>query len=198
MKLYISLLLLFIFSLNACEDPVYTPKPRGFPKVELPEKEYQKFSESYCDFTFNYPTYAKVEQDRYYFENEAPHPCWFDINVPQLAAKIHCSYVSLEKEIKTLDDLRNDAFKLVSKHNVKADYIDELPIKRPDGTFGYAFDIEGPVASPFQFFLTDGEKHFLRGSLYFNAEAKPDSLAPMYDFMKTDIMELINTIEWSN
>ena len=92
--------------------------------------------------------------------------------------------------------MRNDAFKLVSKHNLKASYIDELPIERPDGTFGYAFDIEGPVASPFQFFLTDGNEHFLRGALYVEALAKPDSLAPIYEFMKTDVMQLVNTLKW--
>jgi len=197
MKYTLSFLVLFSTLILSCGDPaVLTPKPRAFPKIEFPEKTYQKFSGEFCEFTFNYPKYAKIQQDEYYFEDNAPHACWFDINVPELNGKIHCSYVPLDKRINTLDEMRSDAFQLVGKHNLKASYIDELPIEKPDGTFGYAFDIEGPVASPFQFFLTDGKEHFVRGALYFNSQAKPDSLAPMYEFMKTDIMELINTLEW--
>ena len=58
------------------------------------------------------------------------------------------------------------------------------------------FNIEGPAASPFQFYLTDSTHHFLRGALYFKSEAKPDSLKPMIEFMKTDIIEMINTFAW--
>lgn len=198
MKYFLTFFVLILITLFSCEDPVLSPKPRAYPKVEFPEKSYQKFEEDFCSFTFNYPTYAKIQQDEYYFEDKAPHQCWFDVEVPHFKGKIHCSYVPLDRKINTLDEMRSDAFQLVGKHNLKASYIDELPIEKPDGTFGYAFDIEGPVASPFQFFLTDGEKHFVRGALYFNTQTRPDSLAPIYDFMKTDIMELINTLEWTD
>lgn len=189
--LFFSITILFY----ACDDAVLTPKPRGFPKVNFPEKAYKKFNAPYCDLTFNAPAYAEIKQDKFYFGKEAPNSCWFDIFTPQLSSKIHCSYVPLDAT-NTLDKMRGDAFKLANQHNVKANFIDELPINRPDGTFGMVFDIEGEVASPFQFYLTDGENHFLRGSLYFNVQSRPDSLAPILDFVKTDIMELVNTLKW--
>lgn len=196
MKYLLPFSFLFLLVGFGCDDPALAPKPRAYPKIIFPEKAYEKFEKEFCEFTFNFPKYAKIQQDELFFEEEVPHQCWFDIYVPELNGKIHCSYVPLDRKINTLDEMRNDAFKLVGKHNQKASYIDELPIEKPDGTFGYAFDIEGPVASPFQFFLTDGEKHFLRGALYIESQAKPDSLAPIFEFMKTDIMELINTLEW--
>ena len=99
---------------------------------------------------------------------------------------------------ENFEKLRNDAFSLANKHNIKANYIDELPIEKPNGVRGFVFNIEGPVASPFQFYLTDVEdQHFLRASLYFNTQARPDSLAPVLDFVKTDLMHLINTFEWT-
>lgn len=189
--LFFSITILFY----ACDDAVLTPKPRGFPKVDFPEKAYKKFDAPYCNLTFNAPAYAEIKQDEFYFGKEAPNSCWFDIFTPQLSSKIHCSYVPLDAT-NTLDKMRGDAFKLANQHNVKANFIDELPINRPDGTFGMVFDIEGEVASPFQFYLTDGENHFLRGSLYFNVQSRPDSLAPILDFVKTDIMELVNTLKW--
>jgi hypothetical protein len=59
------------------------------------------------------------------------------------------------------------------------------------------YSIEGPSASPFQFYLTDSAQHFLRGSLYFNSRTNPDSLAPILNFVRIDLSHLINTFEWT-
>ena len=44
--------LLFIFILQSCEEQIFTPKPRAYPKIDFPEKAYQPFNESACDFKF--------------------------------------------------------------------------------------------------------------------------------------------------
>ena len=185
--------LLFFFS--SCEETIYTPKPRGFPRVVYPEKAYQPFNENYCQFTFQYPKYALIQRDTLFFDEKPPSDCWFNIQIPSLNATVHCSYYAIDKT-NTYEKLRADAFALAGKHNSKADYIDELPIKKPNNVSGFVFDIQGPAASPFQFYLSDSTHHFLRGALYFNAQVRPDSLAPVFDFVKKDVMEMINTFEW--
>lgn len=186
--------LLFVGCFISCgNEEVYTPKPRAFPKVAYPERGFQKMDANFCAFTFDYPTYANIQQDTAFFDDRPSNPCWFDIQMPAFNAKLHCSYTPIQGDF---EKLRNDAFTLANKHNIKANYIDELPVNKPNGVSGLVFDIEGPVASPFQFYLTDTENHFLRASLYFNAKARPDSLAPILNFIKTDIMEMINTFEW--
>jgi gliding motility-associated lipoprotein GldD len=183
------------FALFSCDEPVYTPKPRGYPRVMLPEKGYQKFDKTFCEFGFDYPKYATIEQDKMFFDEKAPSDCWFNIKIPNLNAEIYCSYYKING-INTLEKLRGDAFKLAGKHNVKADFIDELPIQKPNKVSGFLFNIEGPAACPFQFYLTDSTKHFMRGALYFNTEAKPDSLKPAVEFLKTDVLQMINSFEW--
>jgi gliding motility-associated lipoprotein GldD len=178
-----------------CNEPSYTPKPRGYPRVILPQKAYQKFGEKYCQFTFDYPTYATIEQEALFFDEKAPSDCWFNIKINSLNAEIHCSYYDIKNE-NTFEKLKKDAFQLAGKHNIKADYIDELPVKKPNNVSGFVFDIEGSAASPFQFYLTDSSKHFLRGALYFNTQSRADSLKPIVEFMKVDIMNMINTFEW--
>ncbi|MEL6865995.1 MAG: hypothetical protein AAFP19_16330 [Bacteroidota bacterium] len=192
----IAFLSLLILIFNACGTEMsISPKPRGFPKVIYPEKTYQTFKGNYCDFAFEYPTYARIQQDTLFFDEAPTHPCWFDILIPDFDARVHCSYHAINQR-NTFEKLREDAFKLANKHNVKASYIDEFPIKKPNEVSGFAFSIEGPAASPFQFFLSDEKNHFIRGSLYFDTQARPDSLAPILDFVKKDLMQLINTFEW--
>lgn len=182
--------------LQSCNDePVITPKPRGFPKVTYPEKSYQPFDESYCEFSFEYPKYAKIEKSNSFFDERPTNECWFDISIPHFDAKIHCTYSSIDKK-ETGEKLKADAFELAHKHNIKAKYIEEINIDTKNGAKGIAFNLEGEVASPFQFFVTDEENHFVRGSLYFNTEVAPDSLAPIFSFVKKDIEHMINTLEW--
>ncbi|MFK8007534.1 MAG: hypothetical protein AB8H03_14240 [Saprospiraceae bacterium] len=186
----------FGFILQSCEDEAaITPKPRGFPKVVYPEKSYQSFEEGYCDFSFQYPSYAKIEKSNSFFDERPSNECWFDISIPNFNATIHCTYSPIDKK-ETGEKLKADAFELAHKHNIKAKYIEEINIDTKNGAKGIAFNLEGEVASPFQFFVTDEEKHFLRGSLYFNTEVAPDSLAPIFSFVKKDIEYMINTLEW--
>ena len=188
---------MLIFGLSSCnEELVFTPKPRAFPKINFPERSFQEFDMDFCQFSFEYPSYAQIQKDTLFFDETPVDPCWFDLYVPVFDAKVHCSYYPIDKQ-NTLEKLQSDAFNLANKHNIKANYIDELPLEKPNGVSGFVFSIEGPVASPFQFYLTDqDEKHFLRGSLYFNTQSRPDSLAPVFDFMKEDLMHLINTFAW--
>jgi gliding motility-associated lipoprotein GldD len=58
-------------------------------------------------------------------------------------------------------------------------------------------EIEGEVPSQFQFTMTDSSNNFLRGALYFDTKVQNDSLQPAIDYVKKDLMHMINTLEWS-
>ncbi len=182
--------------ISACSEDASTPKPRAYPKVIYPQHAYQKFDKHYCSFSFEYPTYATIEQDTSYFDEKPKSPCWFNLNIPSLNATVYFSYYDI-KGANSYDKLKQDAFTLASKHNIKADFIDELPINKSKNVKGFAFNIEGAAASPFQFYVTDSTHRFLRGALYFNSKSRPDSIAPVVNFVKTDIMQMINTFEWN-
>lgn len=202
MPKYIPSLLLFVFILSffACtEDIIYTPKPRAYPKIEFPKQGgVANFDLEMCDLKFQRPDYTKVEKDSLFFNEGAKHPCWFDITYPMFSGRVHCTYVDISKE-NPFNKLINDAHTLANQHNIKADYIDTYIINNPKAkVYGTVFNIEGPVASPYQFYLTDSTNHFFRGSLYFKTQSNADSLAPVLEFVKKDIIQMINTFEWEN
>lgn len=198
--LYIKTLALWVFLGFGCGnlsgDGEYSPKPRTYPRINFPAKGQRPFTEHYCAFSFQYPAYAEVKQDTLFFDEKPLHPCWFDLTMPTLGARLYCTYYPINKS-KKMEDLVGDAFDLVSKHNVRADYIEEFPFSNPEKkVYGFVFDFKGASATPFQFYVTDSTQHFLRGSLYFNTQIRPDSLAPVIDFVKKDVMEMLNTFEW--
>ncbi len=185
-----------IFLIGACNNEVvYTPKPRTYPRIIFPERTYQKFDKDYCNFTFEYPTYATIRQDRDFLNEAAKHPCWFDVVIPNLNGRVHCTYYPI-KDKKHFEELVGDAFELVYKHNIRADYIEDYPFKKSKDVSGFVFNFKGPSATPFQFYLTDSTQHFIRGALYFKTQTRPDSLAPVIDFVKKDVVNMMNTFEW--
>ncbi|MEL6719346.1 MAG: hypothetical protein AAFO82_14460 [Bacteroidota bacterium] len=188
-------LVIALFCFFSCEDPVYNPKPRTYPKVNYPERTYDTFKSDNCNFTFEYPAYAEITQSQNIAQSENNPDCIFDLYIPNFDSRLHCTYYSIENK-KDFAELWNDAFDLANKHNVRADFIEEAKIATPKGVGGFAFDIKGPAASPFQFFLTDSTQHFMRASLYFNTQVRQDSMAPVYEFVIEDLMKMIDSFEW--
>ncbi|MGB1017876.1 MAG: hypothetical protein ACPGVH_02305 [Chitinophagales bacterium] len=193
--LYRNLILLFIGALffSSCEETVYTPKPIAYPRIHFPEKgDYINYKLADCPFNFEYPKYASLENDP---SGKEKNPCWFNINFDDFNAKIYMSYKEIGPEI-SLEKVLEDAHKLKNAHNKKADYIDEAVIKNKNGVEGELSEIGGNVATNVQFYLSDYENHYIRGALYFRATPNIDSVQPIVDFIKADMMHVFETFNW--
>ena len=185
-------IIIFVTALfTGCKES-YSPKPRGYFRIDLPEKSYQKLDTT-LPYTFEYPTYATITHDPYAPQEKN----WINVNFPSFKAVLHISY---EPVHNNLDKFLNDAHTLVSKHIPKADAIYDSLIYHPEKRiYGLAFKIEGlGTASAYQFYVTDSVKNYLRGALYFNLKPNNDSLAPVIDFLEKDIDHMVNTMKWKN
>ena len=186
------------FFLYRCADDVPpVPKPRSYPRVEYPQRDYVGLNADYCNFTFERPASSTVVQETSFFDDAPADPCWFDLQLaPALNGSIHFSYYPV-RSYEQWEELRDEAFELVGVHNQRASDIEEIVVHRDEAdVHGVAFDIAGPAASPFQFFLTDTTDHFLRGALYFDTRVDPDSLAPVVAYVKEDIFRIVESLEW--
>lgn len=184
--LFATTVCLFFMALSCHENSV--PRPRGHFRIDLPEKEYTRF-DSLCPFTFEYPVYSVIRK-----EPGMDEFCWFNIEFPEYKGKLHLSYMDVDNNLRLLTE---DAHTLAYKHSVKADAIEErLWVNDSKNVYGIIYLISGDAASPVQFFVTDSISHYLRGSLYFDAQPNKDSLAPVINFFREDIEHLIETLEW--
>jgi len=188
-KILILFLSTLILNLAGCRQD-YTPKPRGYFRIDFPEKEYVRFDTTY-PYSFEYPAYAKVITDN----RATSEPYWINIDFPQFQGRIHISYKPVNDN---LTQYLEDARTFVVKHIPKADAIDDSLIYRPeDRVYGLIYYIEGSqAASSCQFFVTDSSARFLRGALYFNVSPNNDSLAPVIAFIREDIRHMLTTFQW--
>lgn len=194
-----SLLILSFFLFFACggeNEAAYGPKPRMYPYEELPEADYVTvYDKTDCGFTFRKSTHALIQDRQMYFDDKLPDNCWFDLTYPNLRANIHFTYYPIGAA-HTFEDLSAESFQMVYEHSAIASSIEEIPINQDGRTSGMSFELKGPVASPFQFFVTDTSEHFLRGALYFQVQPNPDSIAPVLKYIHADMDTLIKSIEW--
>jgi gliding motility-associated lipoprotein GldD len=174
-------------------DRQYLPKPLGYNKLVLPEPEYISSPDS-LPYTFQYSKHAQLLDDT----TSISERYWVEIYYPQLKANIHLTYKALNQDEELLKEFLKDAFTLTAKHQIKAYAIDEIIVKTPSGKTAAIAELQGDVPSQFQFTLTDSVQNFLRGALYFDTKVNNDSLAPAIEYMKKDMMQLINTVQWRN
>jgi gliding motility-associated lipoprotein GldD len=189
---YIILLSSLVFLFSSCtSDKVATPKPKGYFRINFPERVYKNFNEG-CAYSFQYPSYATLTDDT----DKNAQPCWKNLNFEPFNGVLHITYYDVFSP-QTYNEMTENARTLAMKHTVKADAIDQRVINYPDKkVYGLYYSIEGNTASSVQFFLTDSVNHYLRGALYFNERPQYDSIQPVVKFIKQDIDKLIETFQW--
>lgn len=169
--------------LSCAKDP--QPKPNGELRLEYPTAKYQSFT-SPCNFTFDYSTSAKVV--------DAKNPCWYYVEYPKMKAKLFITYFPIKNDFALHV---KESEKMVYEHTIKATAIDTKSFSYPERqVFGNFYELKGPTASNLQFFVTDSTKHYITANLYFNSRPKPDSLAPAIDYIKKDLLHMIDTFQW--
>jgi gliding motility-associated lipoprotein GldD len=178
---------------TACNSP-FIPKQKGYANFNFPVKSYQVFNAPNFPYTFEYPTYAFVDNQINYFGENKSKDAWINIQFPSLNGTLYISYKKIKSQ--QLDTLINDAYKFASNHSNKATYIADSVFTTQQGVYGVFFNIGGDVATAYQFFLTDSNTHFFRGALYFNTTPNADSLSIYNDFLFKDVAHLVNTFKW--
>lgn len=190
----LSIFVLLIFMVS-CNSDYTQGKKKGYYRIDFPAKQYQLFDRPGYPYTFEYPVYGEVVKDSTFFNDKAGD-WWININFPVFHGKIHVSYKTIHNRLG-FDSLITDAFKMAHRqHDDVSTGIEDSVMQTPNGTEGIYFSLGGNTATANQFFITDSTKHFLRGALYFNATPNADSLGIVNDFLKQDLMHLINTLKW--
>ena len=165
----------------------YSPKPKGYLRIDLAQKTDQLFKPKNCPFSF-------VTSN--YFELLTKSNCWIDLKYAKHNATIHLTYKKIQGD---LFQLIEDSRKMAYKHTVKADAINEkIYLNTVNKTYGTLYDIQGHAASAVQFHITDSINNFMRGALYFHAIPNQDSLAPIIDYLRDDIIKIIETLSWED
>jgi gliding motility-associated lipoprotein GldD len=191
------IVILLTLSLFACrtkradEASNFVPKPKGYNRIDLPAHAYRQLPNEH-PYTFEYSQQAVIKPDT--FKRAEPH--WIYVYYPKYQANIQFTYKPLNGNMTKLQHLIADAHTLSAKHQVKAYAIKERIYQAQSGQKATMFELEGEVPSQVQFYMTDSSKHYLRAALYFQTATANDSLAPVIQYIRQDMLHIIDTMRW--
>ncbi len=181
--LFLAVFLTISLSLFSCKKDVL-PKPQSYLHLEYPVADYHRFKND-CPYSF-----AISKQSTIKFETG----CKAQIRYPKLNATIYITYRRAHNNLK---QILYEADKLTTKHTVKADAIVPHPFEnREKKVYGVLFDVQGQSASNVQFHVTDSSNHVLTASLYFKIQPNYDSIYPAVEYIKNDMIKMMETFEW--
>jgi gliding motility-associated lipoprotein GldD len=183
---------LLLAPLAGCnDDPI--PKPRGYFRIDLPAPDSVRV-QSNCPFTAEIPSYGRLVQGLG-AGTQGGDACWTDLVFPGQHASVHMTWRHIQGD---LAELVHDAHEFKAKHEAMASRIRTEEVLRDSAdVFGTIFDVDGNVASPMVFYLTDSTSNFLYGALYFDARPNADSLAPVTRRIRADIRRFARTLRWN-
>lgn len=168
----------------------YTPKPRGYFRIEPPLSSYRALPIEDLPYTFFLSKWAEVE-----LPPVGDPAGWINLSYPALNVKLYCSYLPITPA--TLGRAEEESRSLVLRQAKYPDRIKVQEYSNPNAAvYGTLFLLDGESASPVQFMLTDSVSRFFRGALYYDCLPNADSLAPVTDYLKQDIIELIQSFSW--
>lgn len=182
-------LLITTLFFTSCNEDVYTPKPRGFFRLDVKDTTFQSLTGSY-PYTFEYSNASFVDSIEPKGKN------WINLIYPELNSILFITYKIVDDT--NLNYLIDDSRIIVYKQIAKADNILESSIIDTSvHVYGKIYEATGnDAACPFQFWITDRENHFFRASLYLNNVPQNDSLAPIINYLKKDMLHMIETFAW--
>lgn len=174
--------------LAACgRDVVTMPKPKGYPRIDLPMHSYQPFETASCPFTFELPSFSRNDTVR-------TDSCWMSFYMNGLDCRWHVTYRHIPSSGKTRRQHFEEYHNLVYKHIQKSTRITETPIHTPVGD-GMMYELYGTIGVPAQFIFGNDE-HLVMTSFYFPTAVDGDSLSPLINFVKDDMRHLVETLTW--
>ena len=176
--------LIFIIILS-CEKN-YQPKPRGLNQINIPNPIYK---------ILEVPGKFQFEKNAIASHNINKDKGWLNLNYEKYNCEILITTKKF-KSIKKLNSLTEEAYKLISKHKIKASSINETNVRTKDDKYAVLFELKGEVPTPFQFITTDSNQNFMRAALYFKDPIRGDSLLPVVSYLKRDMLHVLNTLSW--
>jgi len=187
----LTILLLIIFSLSSCGDSdILIPKPPTYLRLDLPDHTYKKYK-SECGYNFDAASIFKIKE---VVDSVGNVMCHRDIELGPLNGIIHFSFIDMKEPLSAYVNFANDK---VDEHKLKATaIIDETILHPGDQVYLTFFELQGDVASPFQFYLTDSTSRFVSGVVYFNSSPNYDSLRPSLEYLKVDLLQMVNSFKW--
>jgi gliding motility-associated lipoprotein GldD len=155
----------------------------------LAQRQYQTFRSEVCPFTFEYPSSGQIVRNN-------ADSCWVSIRFDRYDLTWHLTYRNASASGKPRAVHFEEYRRLVYQHSKKSSRIEENPFALPQGD-GFLFEVYGEVGTPAQVFFSDStQEDLLMLSFYYQDATTRDSLQPVTQYMKDELLYTLQSLQW--
>ena len=186
---YLWLGVILLFFISSCTE--FTPKPKGYFRIEFEKPQYKTLQTDSLPYSFEIEKNTEVQ-----IIESSRNEKWLNLVYPLQNATLYCSYLRVSKA-----DVKNaikDSYNLVQKQESILSIQEKSYNNSLNKIHGSLFLIKGDCISPIQFHLTDSVNHFFRGSVYYSGKTNSDSIAPVTNYLIQNITHIMETFNWEN
>lgn len=186
-NLFMAAYILFLLFISmAAFNCSHSDNKQNVRKIELPEATYRMSPDSF-PFRFEISDQAELSVRK---NKDGEYFC--DVVYPELNAQIYCTWHEIIPE--KFNQMTEESRRMVYSHtNVAMAIREQFYSNDFIRVYGILYDIKGPVATPVQIALTDSTSYFFNASLYFNSAPNTDSIAPYLDYVRKDIVRMMES-----
>jgi len=186
---FLCFLLIAPLSVSCSSD--YSPKPKGYFRIDLPEPVYHDLLR-FPDFTCSISDQVRVDEVN---DTVNKNKIAFNLIYPRYRAQIYCTCFRINAPDFSV--FSEESRRMAYFQEQKAKGIKETAYDHPEQkVYGLVYEIDGNAASPIQFVITDSTKSFFRGALYFDTSLNRDSIAPVLAYINKDIHVMMESFQW--
>ena len=172
----------------SCENSLL-PKQNGFLKMDFKDPKYKIFEDENSLINFYY--------NSNFVDIEIKNPQIISLQYPEFNLSVDLFSDNM-RERKNLDNNLTDFSLILDTHSIRSNGIILREYENKDkNVYGKLFEITGDVASPIKFYLTDSVSNFISGSINLKFKPKYDSIYPLIQYVKNDILVLFESINWN-
>lgn len=192
----LSLVIAFATILNlliSCDKAPQMPKPSTYLRLKLDKPQYTIFQNADYPFTFMRPIYAEYEP----LNSGSKEVKWFNLNFKNYHFVANVSVIPIHN-ISDLNASVNDQHTFLHRHEkLSGGIVSTEYANKEKKVYATTFDIKGKdVVSPYQFYITDSSKYFVRVALNCTFIPNNDSCEVVVNQLKEDLNYMIQTFEW--
>lgn len=186
-RLQVGLIAATLLTLSACgsgDNSTPVPRRRAYPRIEIPDSTFVTVENARNGLQIN--AFAQVECSA---DNK-----WVTVVYPDLNAKIYYTFTSVDSStIGAVVDNRLERINL----NLSGHKPEFLPVDTREGFTGQIVVDRFGGTTPVQFIVTDRSNIVVSGAAFLHAAAGApvDSLSPVVDMLRRDIIHSIKTLK---
>lgn len=173
---------------TSCKKNEY-PKEYVYQRIDYPDADYRTANNDAYPYSLEYPAYSALSVP----ETKKAETFWLDFRFEKFRASLYTTFLGIKNKTEFVEKELIFNSMLIERLSEYSE-INEIPVENnKQGYIATIYEIKGTPALPLAFYISDKNKFFYQGYIYFDYVPVTDSISDITDGMKRDITHIVES-----